>query len=123
MPNSRNRNRNRRPRPEGAPEPRDYQAPKSAAQAEAEGDETVAVQWRGMRLSVPARPESWPYWTVMRHLGTDLPTAVCNLIGPQQTAQIYARHPELTARQASEMFADLFNEIARAVGFGNAGNS
>lgn len=122
MSNSRNRNRNR-PRPEGAPEPRDYQAPKSAAQAEAEGIEKVTVPWRGMNLSVPARPESWSYWNVMRHLGTDLPTGVCNLIGPRQTSQIFARHPQLTAGEAGELFTELFNEIAKAVGFGNSGNS
>ncbi|MGY4098043.1 hypothetical protein ACW2Q0_00520 [Nocardia sp. R16R-3T] len=115
--------RPRRPRPAGAPEPRDYQPPKSAAQAEAEGADTVTVQWQGLSLNVPARPEDWPYWTVMRHLQTDLPVGVCNLIGPRQVTKIYARHPDLTAREASRLFGELFEEIAKAVGFGGAGNS
>jgi hypothetical protein len=118
-----NRRRHRPPRPEGAPEPRDYQAPKSPAQAEAEGVETVTVRWRGFNLIIPARPELWSYWNVMRHLHTDMPTGVCNLIGQRQTSQIFARHPQLTAGEAAELFADLFNEIAKAVGFGSSGNS
>ncbi|WP_280410688.1 hypothetical protein [Nocardia asiatica] len=122
-------NRRRRPRPAGAPEPRDYQPPqspeppKSAAQTEAEGVDTITVEWEGLSLRVPVRPDTWPYWTVMRHLQTDLPTGVCNLLGPRQVSQLYARHPDLTAREASRLFGELFEKIAKAVGFGSAGNS
>ncbi len=115
--------RPRRPRPAGAPEPRDYQPPKSAAQAEAEGVDTVTVLWEGLSLEVPARPEDWPYWTVMQHIHTNLPVAVCNLLGPRQASRIHARYPGLTARDAARLFGELFEEIAKAVGFGGAGNS
>lgn len=119
---SNNRNRNR-PRPQGAPEPQDYRAPKSAAQREAEGADTVDVQWRGMTFEVPAPAEDWPYWTVVRHLQNDLPAAVCNLIGPRATAQLQGKYPNMAASEAGELFADLFNEIAKELGLGSSGNS
>jgi hypothetical protein len=119
---SNNRNRNR-PRPQGAPEPQDYRAPKSAAQREAEGAETVEIHWREMTFEIPAPAENWPYWTVVRHLQSDLPLAVLNLLGPRQAARVQGRFPDLPAAQAGELFADLFGVIAEKLGLGNSGNS
>lgn len=118
-----NNNRRRRPRPAGAPEPRDHQAPKSPAQREAEGADTVNVHWRGFKFTVPSRPELWDYWAVSRPLSqNNYPETCLGLLGPRQASQIHAAYPQLTNKDAAEMFAELFNAIAEACGFGNSGN-
>lgn len=118
-------NRRRRPaRPAGAPAPQDYRSPKkSAAQREAEGVETVDIEWRGMRFTVAAHPEDWDFWRVSRHVSqNNFPEATLGLIGPEGTAQIYREFPKLDNARAGELFSELFNAITKAVGFGNAGN-
>lgn len=117
---SRNRNRSRRPRPEGAPEPHDYQAPKSAAQAEAEGVETLTVEWHGVELEVPARTEDWDPYTVILPLSSgNILGGLSALLGPIQITKMRMQYPGAKVPE----FYDLFNQIAKATGFGKAGNS
>lgn len=114
--------RRRRPRPEGAPEPGDYQAPKSAAQAEAEGVETVTVTWHGVELEVPRDPQEWDAYTVMMPLSGTPPNilgALSGLLGPIQIARMQRGYPDAKMPQ----FFELWNQICKATGFGKAGNS
>lgn len=116
------RNRNRRPRPAGAPEPQDFK-PKSPAAREAAGDETVPVEFRGMSFEVPADPQKWSYWRVMQWIPNHIPNAVVGLLGQAQIVEIHRRYPDLTGAEAGQLFGELFTEIAKACGFGSAGNS
>lgn len=117
------RNRNRRPRPAGAPEPQDFK-PKSPAAREADGAETVRVEFRGMTFEVAADPAKWSYWQVTQWLpSNNFANACIGLLGPAQTAKIHMRYPNLTSVEALDLFSELFMEIAKATGFGNTGNS
>ncbi|WP_280248554.1 hypothetical protein [Nocardia abscessus] len=114
-----NNNRRRRPRPAGAPEPRDHQAPKSPAQREAEGAETVTIKWHGVDVEIPARAELWdPYDVVLPAAAGNIPGAVAALVGPVQLARMKQQYPAATMPD----FYELFNLAAEAVGFGGAGN-
>lgn len=118
------RNRNRRPRPDGAPEPQDFKAPASPAEREAKGGDTVEVKFRGMTFEVAADPAKWSYWQVTQWLpSNNFANACIGLLGPGQTAKIHMRYPNLTSVGALDLFSELFMEIAKATGFGNAGNS
>ncbi|MFE3057632.1 hypothetical protein [Nocardia sp. NPDC059239] len=122
---SSNNNRRRRPpRPAGAPAPQDFRSPKkSAAQREAEGVETVDIDWRGMRFTIPAHAEDWDFWSVTRHMSqNNFPEACLGLIGPRGIAQIHREFPRISNARAGELFGELFQAITKAVGFGNAGN-
>ena len=112
--------RRRRPRPEGAPEPGDYQAPKSAAQAEAEGVETVTVTWHGVELEVPADPQKWnPYQVVLPLSSNNILGGLSALLGPMQIIKMQREYPGAKVPE----FFELFNMIAKATGYGSAGNS
>ena len=117
---SNNNRRRRGPRPEGAPEPRDYQAPKSPAQTEAEGVETVRVTWHGVELEVPADPQKWhPYQVILPLSSNNVLGGLAALLGPIQIMKMQREYP---AARVPEFF-ELFNMIAKATGYGNAGNS
>ncbi|MGV9666933.1 hypothetical protein [Nocardia niigatensis] len=121
---SNNNRRRRSPRPAGAPAPQDYRSPKkSAAQREAEGIETVDIDWRGMRFTIAAHPEDWDFWNVTRHISqNNFPEACLGLLGPQQATMIYREFPRMNNARAGELFGELFNAITKAVGFGSSGN-
>lgn len=118
---SQQQNRRRRrpaaPRPAGAPEPQDY--PKSAAQREAEAAETVTITWRGVDLTVPADPQRWHPVTVWAPLSqSNIIGGTVALLGSVQLARLAARVEDFNAGH----YYEIFNEISKATGFGQAGN-
>lgn len=117
------RNRRPRPRPEGAPEPQDFKAPASPAEREAKGADTVVIHFRDMTFTVPANPANWSYWQVLQWIPNHIPNAVVGLLGLAQISEVHRRYPHLTGAQAGELFGELFDEIAKACGYGSAGNS
>lgn len=111
--------RRRRPaaRPAGAPEPQDY--PRSAAQREAEGAETVTVTWRGVDLTVPADPQRWHPVTVWAPLSqNNVIGATVALLGSVQLARLSANVEDFQAGH----YYEIFNLISKATGFGQLGN-
>ncbi len=116
-----------RSRPAGAPEPQDFKTPSdptSPAEREVAAEETVSVQFRGFDFEVPKDPGKWSWWRVTQWLpSNNFPNACIGLLGAQQTTQIHMRHPSMTTAEAGEFFAELFMAIAKATGFGSAGNS
>lgn len=107
------------PRPAGAPEPQDHLSPKSAAQREAEGGETVTVEWEGLTFTVLADPDQWDYWTVIVPLSANnIPQALFGLLGQRQTSMLQRAKPHMKGPEGR----DLYDTISEAVGFGGPGN-
>ncbi|WP_280335482.1 hypothetical protein [Nocardia wallacei] len=93
-------------------------APKSPAQREAEGVETVEIQWRGLTLTVTADPDRWNFWTVFTPLSTNnIPQTLWGLLGDKQMKMIHDAHPDLTGPEARA----LYSHISAQLGF-NRGN-
>ncbi|GAB4582624.1 hypothetical protein [Nocardia sp. IFM 10818] len=110
-------NRRRRPRPAGAPAPQDFKEPKkTAAQREAEGIETVVLEYRGVEFEVPATMDDWPTRAVQAAAHNLHIDAIEHVLGPKQWAIFNARFP----RQRD--FAEFAEMLGEEMGFGTAGN-
>ncbi|WP_280393230.1 hypothetical protein [Nocardia wallacei] len=93
------------------------EAPKSAAQREAEGIATTTVEWRGLTLQVPTDVDTWSYWNVIAPLAHGNETrAMYGLLGAQIN-EVAKKFPNMTARDGRE----LFDAINDALGL-NSGN-
>ncbi|WP_433660796.1 hypothetical protein ACQPW1_00455 [Nocardia sp. CA-128927] len=104
-------------KPAGVREPQDHKRP--AAQREAEGVETVVVEWEGLEFEIVADPDEWDFWTVLTPLSANnIPQAIFGLLGPRQTTVLQRAMPRMKGPQAR----DLFDAISDAVGFGSTGN-
>ncbi|WP_306358851.1 MULTISPECIES: hypothetical protein [unclassified Nocardia] len=109
--------RRRRPRPAGAPVPQDYRAPrKSAAQREAEGIETIVIDFRGSEFEVPASSDDWPTTAVQAATHRRHVDAIEQILGPKQWAIFLSRFPR---KRDFDEFAEL---LAEEMGLGTAGN-
>lgn len=87
--------------------------PKSPAQAEAEGDKTVTVEWRGFTFRVVADPDEWNFFTVTTPGSRgNIPQTLWGLLG-EQLERLRDVYPGLTNAEAR----DLYNTIERAIGF------
>lgn len=103
--------------PATARQPQDHKRP--AAQLEAEGVETVTVEWDGLAFEIPTDPDSWDFWTVTHPLAAgNIPVALTGLLGPEQSMRLRLAKPQLSNPEARE----LFDTINRAIGMGNTGN-
>ncbi|WP_280265342.1 hypothetical protein [Nocardia wallacei] len=92
--------------------------PKAPAQREAEGIDTVVVEWRGMEFTIVADIDKWNYWTVMVPLANGNETrALLGLLGSQQIAKLQKAMPDMLPPDARE----LFDTINDALGL-NSGN-
>ncbi|OZE39103.1 hypothetical protein CH278_02130 [Rhodococcus sp. 05-2254-5] len=104
-------------KPANVKQPQDRK--KSAAQIEAEGTETVTVEWEGMTFHIASDPDEWDFWTVTRPLAAgNVPVALTGLLGGEQTALLRQARPRLTNTEAR----DLFNTINEAVTDLSTGN-
>ena len=104
-------------KPAGVKQPTDR--PKSAAQREAEAEDTVTVEWEGMTFSVPSDPDEWDFWTVTQPLAAqNIPMALTGLLGPQQMMQLRIARPDIRNPE----IRDLFNIINKAIADINTGN-
>ncbi|MGN2634627.1 hypothetical protein ACTD5D_39765 [Nocardia takedensis] len=114
--------------PANAPRPRDHQpkrekrdkpakrAARAALEREAEGIETVVVAFDGEEYEIPADPLDWDLAvTEAFELGRVI-TAVRGLLGPRQFAKVSRK------RYTNRQFSELFDLLAQAGGFDDAGN-
>jgi hypothetical protein len=105
--------------PAHAPRPQDHKRSKkkkTAAQREAEGIETTDVEFDGEVYTIPADPLDWDVEVTEAFEQGKVVTAVRGMLGPKQWRTVAAKG--YTNRQ----FSKLFDLIARAGGFKNAGN-
>lgn len=105
--------------PENAPRPRDHMPKregKSAPQREAEDDETVDLNFRGTKFTVPADQEEWPILAVQAFANGRNIDAVQHLLGPRQWALYVTKFGK---KRDFDAFAEL---IADVFGFGAPGN-
>lgn len=94
------------------------EAPKFAPQREAEGVDTVEIEWRGLKFEIISDIDKWNYWTVMVPLAHGNETrALLGLLGPAQTETLRQAMPGLLPPDAR----DLFETINDALGL-NSGN-
>lgn len=107
-------------RPAGVKQPQDRKPPKkTAAQREAEGVDTVPVEWEGLTFYVPSDPDEWDFWTVTEPLSANnIPQGLMGLLGPKQALELRKAKPKLSNTEARA----LFDAIGEAVGTGSAGN-
>ena len=99
--------------PKGATVPTDHL--KSAAQIEAEGVETVDVEWRGLAFAIVADADDYPLEAVMafergqNFVGLEL------ILGPKQWAEFMKTKPKKSDG------VDLMGVMNDALGFGDSG--
>ncbi|OZC50516.1 hypothetical protein CH289_15940 [Rhodococcus sp. RS1C4] len=104
-------------KPAGVKQPQDRK--KSAAQREAEGVETVTVEWEGLEFEIIADPDEWDFWTVTQPLASgNTAVGLIGLLGGQQAMRLRAAFPRLTNPEAR----DLFETINKAVMEMSTGN-
>lgn len=110
-------NRRHRPRPDGAPVPQDYKPPrKTAAQREAEGAETIVIEYGGMEFEIPGSLDDWPIVAVQAASKEQHIDAIEHILGPKQWAVFLSKFPR---KRNFDEFADL---VAEEMGFNTAGN-
>lgn len=111
--------------PDHAPRPMDHQPkkkkrkrdkPRSAAEREALGIETVSVEFDGETYVIPADPLDWELPTTEAFEQGKAITAIRGLFGPQQYRQLMSKG------YRNRQFQELFNLLAEAGGFEIAGN-
>lgn len=101
--------------PPAARQPQDRR-PKTAVQAEADGDPTVDVEWEGLTFTVPASVDDWPI-AALDHYEMDRGLAFLReLLGAKQFAQFTAGGNR-KARDANSLAA----AIQKKAGYGEPG--
>lgn len=92
--------------PKNAKRPQDHKPPKkSAAQLEAEGVETVDVEWRGLTLTLPADSEDWSAESVLLFERGQNANGLMEILGPTQWAQVMKTKP--TKRDLGKLFEEM----------------
>ncbi|MEW1933115.1 hypothetical protein AB0362_13080 [Rhodococcus sp. NPDC079359] len=104
-------------KPANVKQPQDRKKP--AAQIEAEGIETVTVEWEGMTFEIPSDPDAWPFWTVTQPLSAgNIPQGLMGLLGPAQAVLLRQKKPDITNIEIRALF-DLINETVTELNTGN----
>lgn len=101
-------------RPLGAKRPQDRK--RSAAQREAEADETVTVEYEGYEFDIPADQDDWPILALQaftKNLNID---GIEHLLGPRQWAVFVTNFTKMRDFNA---FAEV---VSAEFGFGSSGN-
>ena len=100
------------------PRPQDHRKPKRRPQAqrEAEGDDEVAIEYRGRTYYVPADQDEWSIDAMEAFERNLMFAGVGALLGPRQWAEFKARHNNRKA------FREFLDEVADVFGFETAGN-
>jgi len=87
-------------------------AAKSAAQAEAEGDETLDVEWQGYTFTIPAQIDEWSGDALEAFEGGKAITAVRELVG---SSRLDAVKREYRKQHGRAMRVKDYGEIVDAV--------
>jgi len=91
--------------------------PKPAVQVEADRDETVDFDARGVTLTVPASPDHWPYEAIHWMRKGDPVAFFDVMIDPDKLGELFALRPRFTQLE----WADLLESIAKRWGFTSLG--
>lgn len=91
-------------------------AGKPAVQAEAEGDATAVVKWRGHEFTVALDADDWPVELLVAFEDGRVAAAVRAALGPAQWSTFMRTKPR--TRDLSE----LYDALATALGLDDSGN-
>ncbi|QDQ97983.1 hypothetical protein [Tomitella fengzijianii] len=108
--------RRRGPNMDRAPRPADRRRPRPQVRREAEGDDTVQIDYRGHTYTVPADQDDWSIDALEAFERNHVVAGVRELLGPEQWARFKARHNNRRA------FRGFLDEVSDVFGFGDAGN-
>lgn len=111
--------------PANAPRPQDHK-PKASEEPEddypaavvdeATGILMVTIHHDGLDLSIPADPEDWPIMATRAFEQGKIITAIENLLSTREFARLAAKN------YRNKEFGKLYERLAKAGGFDNAGN-
>lgn len=108
--------------PENAPRPQDHRPatasedPSEPVMNEALGILTVTIEYDGMELELPSDPEDWPIKATRAFEQGKIITAVEKILSPKDFQKV------LDKNYRNKEFGKLYEKLASAGGFGNAGN-
>lgn len=103
--------------PKGAKQPQDHKAKKkTAAQLEAEGVETLDVEWRDMSFTIGADPDDWTLEIIEAFENNRGIGALRGVLGADQWAEVAKTKPR------KRDLDDLSKVIVAALGLGDGGN-
>lgn len=112
------------PRPRRRPAPDMKRAPKTAdrkrarpqVQREAEGDDTISIEYRNHTYIVSADQDDWTIDALEAFERNHVIAGVRELLGPEQWAKFKSRHNNRRA------FRGFLDEVSEVFGFGTTGN-
>jgi len=99
--------------PKGATVPTDHNKPSAYTEMELVD---IGVTWRGHLFVIAADPDNWSVETTLAFEEGKAATGVRSILGPKQWAEFMKSKP------VNRDMGDLFNEIAKALGLGTAGD-
>ncbi|CAM3038531.1 hypothetical protein [Skermania piniformis] len=103
--------------PARAPRPQDHRpASTPVIRGEAEGIETVTVEFDGESYTIPADPADWPINATEAFENGRAVTAIRMLLAPDEWIKVQRK------QYRNRQFRELFDALARAGGFRNSGN-
>lgn len=111
--------------PDHAPRPQDRKAKASdepeeeypnAVMDEATGILMVTIHHDGMELTIPADPEDWPIQATLAFEDGKILNAIRALLSPREFNKVLAKN------YRNKDFGKLYERLAKAGGFDNAGN-
>ena len=110
--------------PANAPRPQDRKAKASdepeeypnAVMDEATGILMVTIHHDGMELTIPADPEDWPIQATLAFEDGKILNAIRALLSPREFNKVLAKN------YRNKDFGKLYERLAKAGGFDNAGN-
>jgi len=110
--------------PDHAPRPQDRKAKASepeeeypnAVMDEATGILMVTIHHDGLELSIPADPEDWPIQATLAFEDQKILNAIRALLSPREFNKVLAKN------YRNKEFGKLYERLAKAGGFDNAGN-
>lgn len=96
---------------------------KTPAQVEAEGDDTVTVDWDGVPVTVPASAEDLDLDAIEAFETGKAVTALRAMVGSKEYDRLRADYAKANGHRPKVAdLGNLMTEIAKAYGFDTAGN-
>lgn len=96
---------------------------KTPAQVEAEGDETVELEWLGHTVAIPASPEDWDINVTRAFASGDAIAVLEGLLGKAEFARIEKAHRAAhNGKFRNSDLTPLTERMAEVYGFDSMGN-
>lgn len=96
-----------------APDPQDHKSP---AQREAEAIDTIELEFRGGKFTVPAHPDDFPVLASQAFSKNMNIDGIEHLLGPRQWALFLSKNPR------KKDFDEFARQFFTSMGFGDEGN-